>query len=312
MRILVLGAGGTGGYFGGRLAQAGVDVTFLVRPARAAQLDRDGLVLRSPLGDASVPVAHVTAEAVPAVAAAQPFDLVVLSCKAYDLDSAIEAIAPAVGPRTTVLPILNGLRHYAALDARFGHDAVLGGLCFISATRAADGAILHLGNAARLTFGERDGQGDSARVLALAAACVQADIDHLASDRIGQEQWIKYTFLTTLAASTCLLRADVGTIVATDDGAALIRALYDECLAVAEAAGEPIPARARETALGAATQAGSTLKASMLRDLEAGQQVEAEQIVGDMLARARAAGQAAPILEVAYCHLQAYQRQRAG
>jgi len=310
MRILVLGAGGTGGYFGGRLAQAGVDVTFLVRPARAAQLDSEGLVIRSPLGDASFPVAHVTADALPALAAEQPFDLVILSCKAYDLDSAIEAIAPAVSSRTTVLPILNGLRHYAALDARFGRDAVLGGLCFISATKAADGAVLHLAPAAKMTFGERDTRGNSARVLALAAACVQAGVDHVASDAIGQEQWVKYTFLTTLAAATCLMRADVGTIVATQDGAEIVRGLYAECLAVAEAAGEPIPEKAQAVALAATTQEGSALKASMLRDLEAGQQVEAEQIVGDMLARARAAGQTAPLLAVAYSHLQAYQRQR--
>lgn len=312
MRILVLGAGGTGGYFGGRLAQAGVDVTFLVRPARAAQLDSEGLVIRSPLGDASFPVAHVTADALPALAAEQPFDLVILSCKAYDLDSAIEAIAPAVSSRTTVLPILNGLRHYAALDARFGRDAVLGGLCFISATKAADGAVLHLAPAAKLTFGERDTPGSSARVLALAAACVQAGVDHVASDAIGQEQWVKYTFLTTLAAATCLMRADVGTIVATDDGGEIVRGLYAECLAVAGAASEPIPEKAQAAALAATTQEGSALKASMLRDLEAGQQVEAEQIVGDMLVRARAAGQAAPLLAVAYAHLQAYQRQRAG
>ncbi|MGH8039760.1 MAG: 2-dehydropantoate 2-reductase [Stenotrophomonas sp.] len=312
MRILVLGAGGTGGYFGGRLAQAGVDVTFLVRPARAAQLEREGMVIRSPLGDATFPVAHVTADALPALAAQQPFDLVILSCKAYDLDSSIEAIAPAVSSRTTVLPILNGLRHYTALDARFGRDAVLGGLCFISATKAADGAVLHLAPPAKLTFGERDTTGSSARVLALAAACVQAGVEHVASDAIGQEQWIKYTFLTTLAASTCLMRADVGTIVATDDGAAIVRGLYDECLGVADAAGEPVPDKARQMALSAATQPGSALKASMLRDLEAGQQVEAAHIVGDMLARARAAGQTAPLLAVAYSHLQAYQNQRSG
>src|SRR5690606_15192913 len=111
-------AGGTGGYFGGRLAQAGVDVTFLVRSARAAQLDRDGLRIRSALGDADLAVAHVTADALPALAAAHPFDLVLLSCKAYDLGSALEAVAPAMAPSTTVMPILNGLRHYAALDAR--------------------------------------------------------------------------------------------------------------------------------------------------------------------------------------------------
>lgn len=310
MRILVLGAGGTGGYFGGRLAQAGVDVTFLVRPTRAAQLAQDGLVIRSPLGDAAFPVQHVTAEGLAALAAEKPFDLVMLSCKAYDLESSIEAIAPAVSSRTTVLPILNGLRHYATLDARFGRNAVLGGLCFISATKAPDGAVLHLAPAAKLTFGERDNTGASARVLALAAACVQADIDHLASDAIGQEQWVKYTFLTALAAGTCLMRADVGTIVGTDEGEAIMRGLYAECLAVAEAAGEPVPEKAQGIALGALTQAGSALKASMLRDLEAGQQVEAMQIVGDMRLRAREAGVLAPLLAVAYSHLQAYEASR--
>lgn len=310
MRILILGAGGTGGYFGGRLAQAGVDVTFLVRPARAAQLDRDGLVIRSPIGDARFPVQHVTADALPTLAAQKPFDLVILSCKAYDLDSSIDAIAPAVGANTTVLPILNGLHHYNALDLRFDREAVLGGLCFISATKAPDGAVLHLGKPAKLTFGERDGGAASARVRAFAAACAQANLDHLASEHIGQEQWIKYTFLTALAAATCLLRADIGTIVATDDGEAIVRGLYDECLAVAEAAGEPIPDAAQDTARGTLTQAGSALKASMLRDLEAGQQVEAEQIVGDMLARARKADQEALLLQVAYSSLQAYQALR--
>lgn len=312
MRILILGAGGTGGYFGGRLAQAGVDVTFLVRPARADQLQRDGLVIRSPLGDAAFPVQHVTADALPALVAGHPFDLVVLSCKAYDLDSSIEAIAPAVGPRTSVLPILNGLHHYAALDARFGRDAVMGGLCFISAAKDADGAVLHLAKPARLTFGERDDVGLSARVLAFAAACVQGGVDHLASEDIRQEQWVKYTFLTALAAATCLRRADIGTIMDSEGGEDFLRALYAECVSVADASGQPIPATAQETALAALTQPGSALKASMLRDLEAGQQVEAEHIVGDMLARAHGFGQHAPLLAQAFDSLQAYQAQRAG
>jgi len=233
-RILVLGAGGTGGYFGGRLAQANLDVTFLVRPPRVLELQQGGLSIRSPLGDARFAVQHVTAEALPALAAARPFDVVILSCKAYDLDSSIDAIAPAVGPNTTVLPILNGLRHYLALDARFGRAAVLGGLCFINATKADDGAIVHLGGHARITFGERDAAEASARVRALVAACSAAGIDHLASINIVQEQWIKYTFLATLAAGTCLMRADVGTIAATDHGTTFMRALYAETLAIAE------------------------------------------------------------------------------
>ena len=310
MRILVLGAGGTGGYFGGRLAQSGANITFLVRPARAAQLKAQGLAIRSPLGDADVRVAHVTADALPALAGERPFDMVLLSCKAYDLDSAMEAVAPAVSGSTWVLPILNGLRHYAPLDERFGRDHVVGGLCFISAMKGPDGEILHLGQPASITFGERCGEADSARTRAFADACAQAGIDHVRSLRIAREQWTKFTFLATLAAGTCLMRSSVGRIVATEDGEALMRGLYAECVAVAAAAGEPIEVAAQRTALATLTQRGSSLKASMLRDLEAGQPVEAMQIVGDMRQRARAADQDAPLLAAAWTHLQAYEASR--
>lgn len=306
MRILVLGAGGTGGYFGGRLAQSGADVTFLVRAPRARELRRDGLRLRSPLGDADLPVATVTADALPALASAEPFDLVLLSCKAYDLDSAIAAIAPAMEAGAAVLPILNGLLHYPTLDQRFGRDRVIGGLCFISAAKGAQGEILHLGRPASITFGERDGAAASARCQAFAAACARAGLDHLLSPDIGQEQWNKYSFLAALAAGTCLMRASIGRIVAAEGGDGFMAALHDECLAVAESAGKPVPAAAQATARATLTQAGSELKASMLRDLEAGQRVEGAHIVGDMLHRAQAAGIAAPRLAAAWCHLQAY------
>ena len=311
MRILVLGAGGTGGYFGGRLAQAAVDVTFLVRPARAAQLDAEGLVIRSPLGDAQLPVRHLVAAQLAAAAGAEPFDLVLLSCKAYDLDSAIEAIAPAVGEHTAVLPILNGLRHFEALDRRFGAERVLGGLCFISAAKSAGGEVLHMGKPASITFGERAGEAHSARCQAIAAVFARAGVEHKHSTRILADLWIKYSFLTTLAAATCLMRASVGTIIAAD-GRDFVERLYAECVAVATAAGWPIPAPAQDDALGMLTRAGSPVTASMLRDLESGQRIEGEHIVGDMLRRARAAGQAAPLLSVALSHLWAYELRRQG
>jgi 2-dehydropantoate 2-reductase len=310
MRLLVLGAGGTGGYFGGRLAQSGSDVTFLVRPARAAQLQRDGLRIRSPLGDANLEVAHVTADALPARVAQAPFDLVLLSCKAYDLDSAMAAIAPAVGPDTTILPILNGLRHYAVLDDRFGAQRVVGGLCFISAAKGPGGEILHLGHPASITFGERAGEPASARTQAFAAECARAGIDHLCSPRIARELWSKYSFLAALAAGTCLMRASVGRIVATEGGDAFMAALHDECLAVAAAEGEPVPQEDAGRARELLTRAGSPLTASMLRDLQAGDRIEGAHIVGDMLHRARAAGLDAPRLAIAWCHLQAYASRR--
>jgi 2-dehydropantoate 2-reductase len=307
MRLLVLGAGGTGGYFGGRLAQSGADVTFLVRPVRAAQLEQHGLQIRSPLGDADLPVAHVLAEPLGALAKATPFDLVLLSCKAYDLDSSLDAIAPAVGPRTTVMPILNGLLHYAELDARFSRERVLGGLCFISATKGPHGEVMHLGKPASITFGERDGNPDSERVRRFASLCVQAGLDHLAATDINQQLWNKYSFLTTLAAGTCLMRASVGTIVAGEGGSEFMQGLYRECLAVAEATGQPISPETQAIALDTLTQAGSPVKASMLRDLEAGQKVEAAHIVGDMLHRGQVAGLFTPLLSAAWVHLQAYE-----
>ena len=310
MRILVLGAGGTGGYFGGRLAQAGADVTFLVRPARAALLAERGLRIRSPLGDADLDVATVTAQDLPALAAARPFDLVLLACKAYDLDSAIESVAPAVGANTAVLPILNGLLHYDALDARFGRERVPGGLCFIGATLGADGEVLHLGRPASITFGLREGNADGGVLARLAAAYAQAGVDHLYAPDIAAAQWIKYSFLAALAAGTCLTRASVGTVVAAEGGEAFMAALHAECLAVAAAEGHPVPEDEARTARAGLTRAGSPVTASMLRDLQAGLRVEALQIVGDMVHRAHRAGLQVPRLEAAWVHLQAYESAR--
>ncbi|MBP7367790.1 2-dehydropantoate 2-reductase [Pseudoxanthomonas mexicana] len=310
MRILVLGAGGTGGYFGGRLAQAGADVTFLVRPARAALLAERGLRIRSPLGDADLDVATVTAQDLPALAAARPFDLVLLACKAYDLDSAIESVAPAVGANTAVLPILNGLLHYDALDARFGRERVPGGLCFIGATLGADGEVLHLGRPASITFGLREGNADGGVLARLAAAYAQAGVDHLYAPDIAAAQWIKYSFLAALAAGTCLMRTSVGTVVAAEGGEAFMAALHAECLAVAAAEGHPVPEDEARTARAGLTRAGSPVTASMLRDLQAGLRVEALQIVGDMVHRAHRAGLQVPRLEAAWVHLQAYESAR--
>lgn len=307
MRILVLGAGGTGGYFGGRLAQAGADVTFLVRPERARTLDEKGLVIRSPFGDATVRVEHITAEKVTGAGA---FDLVLLSCKAYDLHSAIEAIDPAVGEATAILPILNGLAHYPVLDKRFGPDQVIGGLCVISAAKGPEGEILHLGNGASVTFGERDGQRHGDRCEAIAATFAAAKVDHTHSTDIQRDLWAKFSFLATLAGTTCLFRASVGDIVATDDGRHLTERMYEECLTVARVSGHPVPDNARSFAWKTLTQEGSPLTASMLRDLESGQRIESEHIVGDMLRRARDVGVAAPMLEVAFAHLQAFEARR--
>src|SRR3990172_10228161 len=148
MRILVLGAGGVGGSFGGRLAAAGADVTFLVRPRRAGQLARDGLVVLSPHGDLRLAVQSVTRETV-----SPDYDLAVLSCKSYDLADAIESLRPAMGEGTLGVPLLNGVAHLKVFDEAFGHERVLGGTCPLAGTLTESGEILQLTALHRIAFG---------------------------------------------------------------------------------------------------------------------------------------------------------------
>jgi 2-dehydropantoate 2-reductase len=273
MRFLVVGAGATGGYFGGRLLEAGGDVTFLVRPARAERLAATGLAIVSPAGD-------VTLRSPPTVLATQlqtPFDVVILSCKAYDLDGAIESFAPAMGPHTTVVPLLNGMRHLDALDARFGIDRVLGGSCFISATLGEGGRITHISDIHRLTVGERAG-GRSSRVEAITVAMAGAKFEALSSDEIVRVMWEKWVFLATLAAITCLARSAVGDIVAAG-GTDLAAALLDECRAIADAAGYPPRPHVLKASLERLTDPRSAVTASMLADLERRGRTEADHVL---------------------------------
>ena len=209
MRILVVGAGAIGGYFGGRLLEAGRDVTFLVRPRRAAQLAERGLAITSPAGN----YRHPRPPTIQADALREPFDLVLLSCKAYDLDEAIRSLAPAVGPRTTILPLLNGMQHIDVLERRFGPAAVLGGQCVISVALDDQGHVAHLNDIARLAFGERNAP-PSSRTDAIEAALAGARFDSRRSESILREMWEKWVFIATLAGVTCLMRASVGDVVA--------------------------------------------------------------------------------------------------
>ncbi len=301
-RTLVLGAGGIGGYFGGRLVEAGADVTFLVRSARADRLRAEGLRIESPFGDARVTVKAVEQ-------AEGPYDLVLLSCKSYDLDEAIASIRPAVGVETAIVPMLNGLAHLDRLDAAFGPQAVLGGLAHISAALAPDGTIRHLNKLQTLTLGPRTTE-QAARCEKTEALLRTASFDTRRSEDILQEMWEKFAFITAAAAVTCLMRASVGAIMASNDGERLTLALIAECDAVAKSSGHAIRPKAQGWARPFLTQRGSDFTASMLRDLESGGRIEADHLQGYMIGRGEVLGVPTDLLEVAYCHLQAYQHRR--
>jgi 2-dehydropantoate 2-reductase len=304
MRFLVLGAGAVGGYFGGRLAEAGADVTFLVRPPRAALLKERGLVIESPLGDARLAVETATADTL-----SGSFDTVILTAKHYDFDGAAAAIGPAVGTTTAILPLLNGLVHLDRLDAAFGRDHVLGGVAYIGATLRPDGGIRHHNRLSGITFGERAG-GLSERVREIAAAFAGTPVTAQASDNVMLDMWEKFVFITAMAGMNCLMRGSVGDIMAAAEGEALARDFLAECRTVAAAAGFPPRERFVAQIEALLTERGSANSASMRHDLESGAPTEGEAILGDLLRRAREFGVATPLLRAAVCHLQVYEARR--
>jgi 2-dehydropantoate 2-reductase len=305
VKILVLGAGGIGGYFGGRIADAGIDVTFLVRRRRREQLARDGLIIRSPRGDLRLPVNALLAEQL-----RPDYDFVLFTCKAYDLGSAMDAVAPAMQGRCALIPLLNGISHLQTLDGRFGRPQIMGGVAQIAVTLDAQGVIHHGDPLQRLVFGERDGS-ISPRAKALAQALGRTSIDWTLSTAIEQDLWEKIVFLSALAATTCLFRGNVGEINGAPGGPeAMERALATNVEIATREGHAPRPA-AIEFARKRLMDPSGTWQASMLRDLEAGARVEADHIIGWMLAKARAHGLDDTILSLAYTHLKTYERRKA-
>ena len=306
MKILILGAGAIGGYVGGRLHQNGADVTFLVRDKRLEALQRDGLVIKSTKGDITQKVKAVTKGS-----QGGPYDIVLLTCKAYDLDSAMDAIAPAVGANTTVVPLLNGMRHLDALDARFGSEKVVGGLARVGVAMNEQGHILHTSPFAAISFGERDGKPARAALTELDAAIKKSGVDGGLNANIVQDLWDKWIMLCTLAATCCLMRGASGDILEAEEGREIVLETVDEGRRVAAAAGHDPGEKGIATIRSFLTVKGSKFAASMLHDLEKGAMVEADHIVGDMIARAKQAGIATPLLRTAYAHLQVYMHRRA-
>lgn len=306
MKILILGAGAIGGYVGGRLTDAGRDVTFLVRDARRAQLERDGLNLTSVFGDLQCPVQTVSADGL-----TPDYDFILLTCKAYDLDSAIDTIAPAIGPDTMVLPILNGLGHIQVLNERLGADHVLGGTVKISVSRLPDGSIKHMNDWRWLNFGEQSG-GLTDRITALHGALDGATgLEPVVYENIMQEMWEKLVHLATAAGMTALMRANVGQIVRTAEGAALFQQFLDSTAEVAARSGHP-PSddfMANYRALFADPE--SKYVTSMLRDIENGNRTEGEHILGLLLSTAREVGVDEPLFATAYASVKAYEARQA-
>jgi 2-dehydropantoate 2-reductase len=301
MRILIVGAGAVGGYFGGRLAQAGRDVAFLVRPSRAKQLRQDGLRIISPHGDAVL-----TPKVISATEIDTPYDLVFLSVKAYALEAAMNDFAAAVAPETMILPVLNGMRHIDLLTKRFGDHAVIGGVCLVATEIDDEGRIVQLADMQQLLYGERNGE-TTPRLQTLDATLQGAGFDARLSKDITQAMWEKWVQLASLGAITCLMRGTIGEIVGAPGGAEISLKVVDESAAIATACGHKPSEAILSRHAAAMTAPGSPLASSMYRDLRKGAPVEVDHILGDFIERGSAHGVATPLLKAAFVNLRVYQ-----
>ena len=305
MRLLIVGAGSTGGYLGGRLAQAGRDVTFLVRPARAAQLRETGLRIVSPHGDVTLHPQVVTARGM-----TQAYDAVLLTVKGFQLEAALADLASAVRPHTMILPVLNGMRHIDVVAARFAARNVVGCALKVATILDNDGRIVQLSPLQDLAYGELDGSVTE-RIQALHGFMQGAGFDARLSPVIRREMWEKWVLLASLGAVTCLMRGSIGEVEASPGGAAFALALVEEVVAIVRAVGTAPSDEFLATARVQLTAKGSPLTSSMYRDLEKGRPIEVEAIIGDLVARGQSAGIKAPLLTAAYAHLSVYQNRIA-
>jgi 2-dehydropantoate 2-reductase len=306
MRILVVGAGAVGGYFGGRLVQAGRDVTFLVLPKRAEQIQAQGLRILSPQhGDFTARPKTITATQI-----VSPYDVIFLSVKSYDLAAAIDDFAPAVGPQTVIVPVLNGMQHMDVLTKRFGEHAVLGGVCFVATEIDSQGRIVQLADFQSLTYGELDGKKTS-RIEAVHQVFSGAAFEAAISTDILRNMWEKWVWLATVGTITCLLRGNIGEIVAVPGGVELCLSAFRECAAIAGACDYPMSEKFLAEKGPVLTAAGSTLTSSMYRDLTDHAQVEVDTVLGDLIERGRKHNVSAPIVQAAFVSLKIYQQERA-
>jgi 2-dehydropantoate 2-reductase len=305
MRFLVVGAGATGGFFGVRLAQAGRDVTFLARSARAAQLRESGLAIVDPRGD----VTRIAPNVVTSDELAGPYDVVLLGVKAYQLENAIEDFGWAIAAETTILPMLNGMRHIDILSARLGAEHVFGGTCIVSTTLDDAGRIVQLNDMQELGYGELDGS-DTERVRRIERALNGAGFTATVSKRIVGDMWQKWVTLASLGGINATMRGSIGDVAAAPGGPEFALAYVEEAAAIAAAAGYALTPAGLERIRTLLTTPGSPLTSSMYRDLVGGRPIEADAIVGDLVERARQLGVRAPLVAAAYANLKVYERRR--
>jgi 2-dehydropantoate 2-reductase len=276
MRVLVLGAGAVGGYFGGRMAEVGMDVTFLVRDKRQKKLEKTGLIIKSPKGDFSIRPKLATIDKI-----RSDFDVILFTNKAYDLDQILQSAFP-VKDGSTIIPLLNGYTHIEKLRNKFPNARLFGGIAHIFSTLNEEGEIHHFNDIHSLTFGHLS-NADEPVGRKFFDACSSANFSIKYSNKITVDLWHKWILIATVAGATTLFNATIGEIASTEHGRSFIKDLHNECIGIAKS--EKITVNTEELAQQSHFLADkqSTWNSSMRRDMLNNSKIECEHIFLELI-----------------------------
>jgi len=301
MRIVIMGAGGLGGYFGARLAAAGNDVAFVARGAHLAAIKQNGLRVTSARGD--LHLLDVVATDDPSTLA--PADVVMIAVKLWDTETAAETVKSLVRPGTAVVSFQNGVSKDAALARILGREAVIGGVGQIGVVIASPGVIAHTGTMAKLTFGELD-NARSARVESLLATCTAAEIDAEIADDINLATWQKFAFLVGMSACTASMRSTLGPIRANPQTRDFLRDVIGEVVAVGRALGIPLAENFAEQRMAMIEALPPQMTASMQGDLARGNRLEVPWLSGAVVEMGKQVGVSTPLNRAVFDILALY------
>jgi 2-dehydropantoate 2-reductase len=290
VKIVVMGSGGVGGYFGARLAKGGADVTFVARGAHLAAMREHGLSVEGGPDDIRLP----SVNAVEDPAAVGMVDLVIFAVKLWDTESAINQIKPIVGPETTVISFQNGVLKDRYLEKAFGLSRIMGGVCYVATSIARPGVIGRTGALERMVFGEFDG-GASQRAKRFLDACLAGGVKAELAQNIQREIWEKFVFLVALSGTTTTMRTTIGPIRENPQARAFLLDVMREVVAVARGHGIDLPQDYAEQRLKLADNLAPDMTSSMHHDLERGNRLEVRWLSGGVVELGRAVNVPTPL-----------------
>lgn len=300
MKVLILGIGGLGGFFGAHLQKTNCDVTFLVTDKTKKLVSETGIKILSDFGNFKINPILITKKSLKI-----NYDVIIISCKAYHLDEAIADLKPTQ-KNAIIIPLLNGQAHISKLEKAFKRENVFGGVAHVSSNTTSPGEIKHVGKIKRLTFGSRY-EANKNIANEFYQLCRKADFQTMLSDNIDQDIWEKWIFIATIAGSTTLFQTSIDNISKKPNGKIFIQNLWNECINISKENGYELRAEAKSLHEDLLFKSDVPFKASMLVDMEKKLMTEHEHIFFEFIKLGKKKKLNTSLLETCHLNMSIYE-----